>query len=926
MANTCVKFDASNATPRRVRVIVSSIFELVFFFAEHTRNCSYCKKSIRGSTSKILSNNYGKHARTHGFSNAKAMDAHVLEYKHESRASSTHVPGGGGDAGFGGDFGGGDFGGGFGDDDQGAQDDRFESVDDEPAGDGEAKVTLAVALKDPGTRNILRFCPEFWRVNSDRARVPLSEKAKTTYFGQASSALDMLAAPGRELVPRVSLLTADSTAAEVQRFACQAVETLDDLVPIQHWAKKLETKAIGSTAVALHMLARLFGWATAQLEKRLAAELGVAVEPPRLLVLGRVTIASLPDVVAKARAASHMNVLAKRAAAQMQTNSWQKMVDALIGLAAFKEQCEASLEKLITSGHDDEHERLQELSIEELQAVALACLVGAGDFPALRINVGNSRAADAGKSIDHKMTVLRTLDGRIMVQVVDKQKGHIMAPIDISESAPATAKVLGALLDREDFEHGGPICRAVDGDESRLITELRYGAELADFGAPPAVLVGVGVKGLQFESNTFRRWYATVGFVAMLWGLISVIEFAGICYVQQHDPKMSINTYMKLQGLKELMPKGYEEKSAEARQEYRKKTTPDAKGIVPQQEHNALTRAMWSALTKLRLMCTSIKDRDSFVCPKCNDQAGPADIAAHVAECLGGLNSYEAGLLLDAQRRERIEAADESLDDSGDYTDTDSDSGDVVDSAGRGGKRKAAVDASRNIRMITSALTRDVGATNDDDESFDVDVLLSSEESSADDDSGENDSDEDDSSVQTDHETLVVVVPRAALDAFEHKAAHDRNEVLALLVSVDDNYELLFLNQMCSNTSCVHTDTGNVQLATETERGHVEVLAWVHSHPGHDQFLSHIDVHTQKEWQQNNDGLFALVWAPDRVDKWGAYNLNEEQMSKANECEQNNGSATLGNDCVGVGEPKNYTRADIHLTDDKCTVVDKRKD
>ena len=102
MANTCVKFDASNATERRVRVIVSSIFELVFF-AEHAKECSYCHKPIHGVSLKVLSNHYGKHARTHGFSNAKAMDAHVLEYKHESRASSSHVPGGGGDAGFGGD-------------------------------------------------------------------------------------------------------------------------------------------------------------------------------------------------------------------------------------------------------------------------------------------------------------------------------------------------------------------------------------------------------------------------------------------------------------------------------------------------------------------------------------------------------------------------------------------------------------------------------------------------------------------------------------------------------------------------------------------------------------------------------------------------------------------------------------------------------
>jgi hypothetical protein len=87
----------------------------VFFFAEHTRICSYCKKSIRGSTSKILSNNYGKHARTHGFSNAKAMDAHMLEHKQVplAQALPPHHYDPPSDGGFGGGF-----------EDGGFQDDR----------------------------------------------------------------------------------------------------------------------------------------------------------------------------------------------------------------------------------------------------------------------------------------------------------------------------------------------------------------------------------------------------------------------------------------------------------------------------------------------------------------------------------------------------------------------------------------------------------------------------------------------------------------------------------------------------------------------------------------------------------------------------------------------------------------------------------
>jgi hypothetical protein len=391
-----------------------------------------------------VNNNFFNHVKTHGMT--------IKEHKAwltQNQLDHALPAGGGGGAGFGGarddigddfggDFGGG-FGGGFGDeDDRGAQDDRFVDVPDE------AKVTLAVALKDKGTRNKLREVDDLWLSNV-RARIAPSEKTKTTYFGQAVSLLELLSAPGRELVARVTLLEPNSTAAHVKRFARQVAETLEDLVPIGEWAKKVDKKRAGSTAVGLIMLERLFAWAKVQHETSLAAELGVGAEPPRSLVLARVTAASLQTVAAQARAASHKGVLAKRATALAPTNSWQKMLDALIELAAYKEKCDSELEKLLT-GDGLDKEKLQELSTEELRALALVCLVGGGDFPALRINVDNSLAADSGKANDndHKMTILRQRDGRILLQVVDKQKGHIMSPIDISERARTTAKVLNA--------------------------------------------------------------------------------------------------------------------------------------------------------------------------------------------------------------------------------------------------------------------------------------------------------------------------------------------------------------------------------------------------------------------------------------------------------------------------------------------------
>ena len=249
---------------------------------------------MHANNAKNLSNYFNRHARTHGYASAKDMQRRLVNAA-GTKATPAPGPFASESGAFGGD-------GGFGDwQDRGHEDERFEDARDEPAQalDGPAAalgepvaarklVPLSVALSDADTRAALRGVEELWTAASERARAPIKTKSQTTMLGQGARALKLLALAADEpLPPRVQLLPKNATVAQINQFGVDCALALEDLVSIEEWARRLRGKAVGSMAVAMHMLHRLFQWATTKFEMRLASERGVGTHPPPQLVKAR---------------------------------------------------------------------------------------------------------------------------------------------------------------------------------------------------------------------------------------------------------------------------------------------------------------------------------------------------------------------------------------------------------------------------------------------------------------------------------------------------------------------------------------------------------------------------------------------------------------------------------------------------------------
>ena len=864
----------------------------------------FCNRTIKSSNEKGVSKNFYDHVKTHGFTSSKTYkewvrDREQSQQQQQPAQRPMQQPqfddGGFGDGGFGDDdFGGGGGGGGGGD--QGAHDPLFDDAEDE-----EDLKSLDVALKHKGTRAVLMGIEMLWMSAADRVTKGVGSKSMVTYLGQAASVLPLLALnEGEPLPASVGLLEEGATQADIDKFAYQVVRALESLVSVEQWGQRCAAKKIGSVAVALLFLRRLTAWALGKTEMKLASALGIGQPPPAMVVKARSVIAGANDQAIVARKKSLFKVRAKRAALAKQSDTWLAVAEALKELAEFKQSCEGGFEKLETEG-----ETLDEFSLEELRALAIAALVGYADFPALRINVGNCKAGDASKPgvVEHEMTVLR-VDGKLRVQVVEGQKGHIMAPIEIDNAAPLVARVLHKLLDHEEFVHGGAIVAA---KENSLLKELQAAGELADFDDPPGLLVSEGVKGLPIEANTMRRWHATVAWAALLCNSINVEQYVGLCYVQQHDPRTSLRDYMMLDGLKELVPDKWKSAVDNAHVTHQQMTARDTRGNLPQQQHNKLARVMWRCLARLRLFGSKLRDGD---CPVCSDKVD--DLASHLAQCLGNLDADEAANKLEIERRERIEAlkgvdyAPLAPDDDGDESQRESDDD---DDGGEAGGRKAKKRALNLIDAVAklSRKVRSKADDSDDDFAIELSSSASSELTSS-------------ASSELSSSEEGVRLPLKLLAEFEAEAKGQVDELLAFVLGDDKGaWRLLFVDQVRQRTGCQPTEHGNAQLGEQISSD-FSVKAWVHSHPGHDQFLSHIDVHSQAEWQAILPDIVALVWAPDRGKKWAAYYIEDENAVKR--CARAHGAAQLHQSCKPSG--KVYCEVRIVDTVGQVEVVDRR--
>jgi hypothetical protein len=242
-------------------------------FAGFERKCNICKKTITSTTQKGVNNNFHGHLKVHNLSakEYKALSNPVAQppvpppFVPQPLMSQPLAPQYQEEPGYGAE-------GGF--DDRGADDERYQDVPD--AVNDPTLVPLEVALCDPDTRAVLYGVETLWTAGSVRARAQIKPKSQVTMIGQGARVLKELAiVEGKPLPPRVHKLKVGATSRQINTFALQVVEAIKDLVTADRWASRLLNKPVQSMAVALHMLHRLFHWATTKYEQYLVSWVGV---------------------------------------------------------------------------------------------------------------------------------------------------------------------------------------------------------------------------------------------------------------------------------------------------------------------------------------------------------------------------------------------------------------------------------------------------------------------------------------------------------------------------------------------------------------------------------------------------------------------------------------------------------------------------
>jgi proteasome lid subunit RPN8/RPN11 len=868
-----------------------------------------CKKQITSKSKDGLTTNFSAHVKTHGIS-MKEYKALALRTNVSPAPAQREAPN---------DYGGGFGDGGFGGDewiDQGANDARFDDARDEPEQANEG-VDLIDWFASKKVRQAIVDCPQIWLANRHRMSTTKYETKMTGLYA-ISHAIERLTDKKKNDLIRG--LTVPATLSQLEDLCPrQLLLALTDLVSLHEWVDRLrEVKSLGQAIKSLTLLARLIDWAVGREKAQLNLKLRVGDEYPEHVRRASGWVPQFDGILAQLRDKAYQLFRAGKLTLIEKTSTWTRLADELYDYCKLRVRLEKKwLEQL---------EEIREQSIEELRSLALLVLTGYADIAALRHTVGHSNAACLDKHLS-LMGQLRTLtlyrlDGKLYLKVVGEQKNHLMQAYDLS-CAPIACAVLGKLLDHPSFEHGGQI---VGDEEHTLLNELQQAADLLDVGYVPVTLRNETQRGSPINANVMRRWHASIAYLALLWDLITDEQFVAVSYVQQHEPKTVLTSYVKLTGINVLLPEKSKNTINHIESVWSSMTARDASGALSVDKHNLLIDKMWSALHILDDVALKLGSKE-ISCPKCGAELDRVRAAEHLAECLGQLGKIEAMQRIIDEKQAEIDKAledesvqvvldDEELANEIDKILNESNESDDDQPVRKGNKRKAATDAKKLLKVFR--VLTEPGSVDDGEASFDLDIDDSSNSS--------NGGGDDSQSEPADNNNRTMSVPRKALRCFEQLARADRNEVLALMVNVDGDTELWLFEQECGRTSCAMSDHGNTQLADEFKRrkGDIKVVAWVHSHPGHDQFLSHVDVHTQKDWQTQSEDLVALVFAPNRAEKWAAYFLTDEQMSIAEQCEQDK-PTTLANNCVELGQPKNYSKATIKYTSGDCLVVDHRK-
>jgi hypothetical protein len=679
-----------------------------------TRTCEYCGKDFTNNKKENLSVVFSRHLSTHDMT-ALSYKEFLLERKNKSpawqlaagrgnsRRQSESAPAagdsqvndslpplsvGGGSNSVPGDaerdhF---EFGGGFGSDG---------SIDAAPR-EAPQRLSLATALKNKTMRALFVSCEELWRDAALRQRLHLARLTMTGAMTAAAKHLPKLAKSDGASPQRITLVTevselASSTAGEV-------LEALTDLAPVETWSKALDSLKPGTAIKVLEFLTRLVVWAVVEKERQLAYTRAPGAALPHELAVGREVQAVTQRVLNQLRRSKLQQHRAKVLTRAQHSDMFAALADTVVELAEFKIGVEESLATYIA-------EELAELTVPELGALCLAMLVGWSDTVALRIGAGACLAGDEAQFEHVERLTVRRRDGVVYLQVVEGQKGHLMAPVNLTEHAPTAAIVLNALLDRPDFVHGTSIIGEIDGS---LEEELQPLAELDGMPVPPEVLRNVSQSSDKWGRNTMRRYWITMATFGTLWRWLTVKEFSALCYLQQHEPRTALKDYMRLDGLPKLLPAAWKKLANDSQVAWQELTAKGPGGVLEQRKHETLEQYGFSARTKISELASRLASHE-FVCNTCDKQVERPQLVQHLAECLGGLSQAEAVARVNAEsakvaaRLAALAEADEDAsapDESFELQASDEDDSagnDLVVEPTRGGARAAKKRALRNV-------------------------------------------------------------------------------------------------------------------------------------------------------------------------------------------------------------------------------------
>lgn len=470
-------------------------------------------------------------------------------------------------------------------------------------------------------RQLLLQVEGLWSGGATRSRDEATKKSRLSYISTGRLALDRLGAG-----VNANAMTDVTTAEQIVQFSPpEIVRAIASALPREDWLERLAGDKMSSTVHQAGLfIQRLTDWAI----ECVKSDPSMASMPE--LDLCRPLLGELKVVVKAARRKQRIEVNDRRLQVNKRSSDFQLLAETVRSVAIFKVQCDDAV------AHFD----FRRASLLQKSTMALLALTGMFDTMASRFGIVAGGATDAGRcprNVNiHSLSVVRHGGGVMTLHAgaEARQKGHLLAPFELQNMAPATTRVLNALLDDRQFVHGGAIAEATP-DVSLQFLALDMCASLR-LSVPEVLnLPNGGIGGpAEIQRSSCRRMWTSMTLLLVFWRVLDVAHFVAVCFTQMHDPRTANAVYNVFGGLFALLGTAAHDCEAEIVDLYNEVMVHTHEGVVSGPTHDRLIEWMWQARNQVVRACHLLAGPLEFECPKCGARAEQSGLGFHMAVCI----------------------------------------------------------------------------------------------------------------------------------------------------------------------------------------------------------------------------------------------------------------------------------------------------